>query len=943
MIITYVTIAGAVWGIVEAYTYFEGEQLRLWLGGYWPWIFLGLPALIAIGVGLSANWREREGDATTSAQTAEQIQRNRAAMLQLVHNTWISGVFEQSLHGAAMLELGKDYTPDAVERPWDVELHLPGQERRPVPRGMSILDLFDEANGALLILGEPGSGKTTTLLELALALIERAKRDATCHIPVVLNLSSWAVKQLPFEEWLIDELRTKYYTPKRVAQAWVQEDALLLLLDGLDEVRADARDKCLVAIHAFRQENFIPLAICSRMADYEMLTTKLHFQTAITLRPLTPDQIDTYLAGAGVELYAVRATLQHDPILQEMAQSPLFLSIMTLAYRGKTIADLQTLATPEARRHHLFDTYVTRMFQRRAKNASYTPGQTRHWLTWLAEQMTARNQTVFLIEDLQPDWLPVREQHLVRVLVILFVSLVVGFFVTQIISPFFLWIGGLSVGLSEWFSSLLPPKVSRWSWHRAMIGFGIGLMAGLTLGLVEGLIYGLETGLLSGLTNGLIIGSIVGLVEGAIGGIDTVICVETLKWSWRNAAIGFGIGLIFGSIFGLGGVLLVVVMDDIVDVTPLRILLSQLVFGLVFGLVTGLVGGFHSADMQSKTRPNEGIKQSVRNAIVLGPGGGLVVGLILGLMGQLNSGLSEGLIGWLAFGLSIGLVIGLTQGGKAAILHYTLRAILTRIGHTPWHYGRFLDVCTDLVLLRKVSGGYIFIHRLLQEYFASPEQSAIVHELASHERALSTHFSLNGKAAASISPCRIIFVLLFTCLVCVSGIATWKLLDRSGLVDVYLRLENYDKALELDPDNGYIYFTRAWDLYCGQDYESALADLRKAAELFKDDEYYWNTLCWYGSISGYAAEVIDACEKAVSLAPDDGGIIDSRGLALALTGDYETAVEDFRFYIQWAENPTFSVSDEDIALRKVWIASLEAGRNPFDDATLQALRDEACP
>ncbi len=41
--------------------------------------------------------------------------RNRVRILQLVPNTWIAGVLEQSIHGAAMLQLGKDYTPDAVE------------------------------------------------------------------------------------------------------------------------------------------------------------------------------------------------------------------------------------------------------------------------------------------------------------------------------------------------------------------------------------------------------------------------------------------------------------------------------------------------------------------------------------------------------------------------------------------------------------------------------------------------------------------------------------------------------------------------------------------------------------------------------------------------------------------------------------------------------------
>src|SRR5689334_203677 len=39
----------------------------------------------------------------------------------------------------------------------------------------------------------------------------------------------------------------------------------------------------------------------------------------------------------------------------------------------------------------------------------------------------------------------------------------------------------------------------------------------------------------------------------------------------------------------------------------------------------------------------------------------------------------------------------------------------------PWNYPRFLDYAAEQILLRKVGGGYIFIHRFLLEYFANLE------------------------------------------------------------------------------------------------------------------------------------------------------------------------------------------------------------------------------
>src|SRR5262249_20204132 len=45
--------------------------------------------------------------------------RNRARMLEKVSIFWVKGVLENSLHGAALLELGMERRPGTVETPWD--------------------------------------------------------------------------------------------------------------------------------------------------------------------------------------------------------------------------------------------------------------------------------------------------------------------------------------------------------------------------------------------------------------------------------------------------------------------------------------------------------------------------------------------------------------------------------------------------------------------------------------------------------------------------------------------------------------------------------------------------------------------------------------------------------------------------------------------------------
>jgi len=96
----------------------------------------------------------------------------------------------------------------------------------------------------------------------------------------------------------------------------------------------------------------------------------------------------------------------------------------------------------------------------------------------------------------------------------------------------------------------------------------------------------------------------------------------------------------------------------------------------------------------------------------------------------------------------------------------------------------------------------------------------------------------------------------------------------------------------------------------------------------------WNILCKMGSLHGYAADVLFAGEKAVSLSPDRKSYPDSRGLARALTGDLDGALTDFQTALDW---PGFSDSVK--ARRERWVAALQAGENPFTPEELDALRE----
>ncbi|MGK7881070.1 MAG: caspase family protein [Crocosphaera sp.] len=123
--------------------------------------------------------------------------------------------------------------------------------------------------------------------------------------------------------------------------------------------------------------------------------------------------------------------------------------------------------------------------------------------------------------------------------------------------------------------------------------------------------------------------------------------------------------------------------------------------------------------------------------------------------------------------------------------------------------------------------------------------------------------------------------------------------------------------------------------------EQALIAYKTAQEFYpelKIDPESWNSLCWFGSLNRQAQEVLFACENAVKNAENDydkARYIDSRGLARALTGDFDCAIKDFQVFIDDSDD-----DDQSKNKRKQWIESLKKGENPFTDEVLEELKNE---
>jgi len=152
---------------------------------------------------------------------------------------------------------------------------------------------------------------------------------------------------------------------------------------------------------------------------------------------------------------------------------------------------------------------------------------------------------------------------------------------------------------------------------------------------------------------------------------------------------------------------------------------ASILIGGVLGLVIGGSFGSFSRHMLEKgnlVKPNEGIRRSLRNGLIIGLPVGLALGVFIPLpllLWVIPGDPPEGLLWCIPLGSIVALILFLLNGGYACLQHVILRFILYRQGVIPWRYTRFLDEAADRLLLRKVGGGYIFIHRLLLDYFAS--------------------------------------------------------------------------------------------------------------------------------------------------------------------------------------------------------------------------------
>ncbi|WP_261199321.1 S26 family signal peptidase [Laspinema olomoucense] len=555
--------------------------------------------------------------------------------------------------------------------------NLQTEEVTQVSSSKPIIEIFNEAEGRLLILGEPGSGKTTELLKLAQALGEAAaaEKNPKDPIPLIFELSTWRGEMML--DWMVGEIVAQYRLNPKLCREWLKGDRIVPLLDGLDELGEERAKEAIRAIDVLQedyQNQQKALVICCRVKDYESITDDNKrrirlkgVESAVRLEKLAGDQIEGYLKQRKAE--HIWDELQSNSGLMELARNPMLLNLMPIAYPDELPDSLpQNFQDCQSR---LFDDFLHRkLYPPQSITpqplADYDPERAKDYLAWLAASMGREdiNQREFFVEKLQPTWLENKNQR-------------------------------------NQYSRI----------NRLILGLIGGVISGLNLGLMGGLIYGLMGGLIGGISYGL--------AGGTISNFDVINLTESFNISWKNLRQSFCI-ILYDSLI-LGGFL-----GFVFWLTSGQIywLIGGGTGGIIFGLIYGAIERIKT-NIQNRKYPNQGIWETgLKSLITMGIAVFLcpLIWIIPHWATGENWNWNESLIVGVFLGIFFGYYLG---GGQAFTQHFILRRVLCHHGRIPRNYVHFLNEASACGILKQSGGRYRFYHDQFREHLAATLQLKI--------------------------------------------------------------------------------------------------------------------------------------------------------------------------------------------------------------------------
>lgn len=237
-------------------------------------------------------------------------------------------------------------------------------------------------NSGVIILGDPGAGKTTFVKYLAVRLArgEGAKMGLDDYLPILLPLAAFA-NALQQKDIRLDEFIAEYFmlligSTLPIGQMLVEAlkaGRALILLDGLDEVRdLNMRNTVVervVDFYSFHRHRGNKFVLTSRVVGYRAVRPSAEDLAECTIVDFEDDEIEKFVehwtsalekqvqgntsiaqSDAETDRRELLDAIQHNDGVRQLASTPLLLTILALMKR-------QGVTLPE-RRVQLYDQYV---------------------------------------------------------------------------------------------------------------------------------------------------------------------------------------------------------------------------------------------------------------------------------------------------------------------------------------------------------------------------------------------------------------------------------------------------------------------------------------------------------------------------------------------------------------------------------------------------------
>jgi NACHT domain len=632
----------------------------------------GGPLFSWAGRDRSAAWPWGSASSRAAGSSLDDIQRK-------MRSIWIEQVLRESLEMVAAVELGFGERADAVVVP--MRQRRPDKPPKEFPKGTPVLTIFnlDDVERRLLLLGQPGAGKTTQLLHLAESMLDRAAADPAAPVPVYLSLSAgeWEEMTLkrrekpsPAIKWFAEQIASNYLVSKRKVLSWLDSDPcpVVLLLDGLDEIPSkEQRAKCIRALSQARTVTSAGMVVACRTNDYYSIGQLIRFGSAIEILPLTVTDINEYLHNTDADLEALRQAVFGDAMLAMLLDTPLMLCVAAIAYKGREIGRDLLVGSLHKRRDHLWRSYVAAMTARRRNpqeeytgDPRFPPAKTRDCLKFLARAMDDREVLDFHPGYFRNDWLPEDWRSVL-----------------------------LSLSVLRALSLLGLLAFSAWSFYTS----GGGLLAGV-LGVI-------------------------------LGFASAVICLSVListqldnaaawKWDWGYATRV----LVFSACWGLFVMIFLILGGR-----------AAIAYGGLWGLGIGLsiasVAGWRPQDDRTKI-PRRLSVWRVFCARILTFGLCVAFGFCLlpaarhhhiNFRSPMVSVAMSSCAGFAAAALIFSI--------ELLVDHYSSRLVAAYAGFFPFRATKFLDHSDERILLRRVGYQYRFLHLTLRDYMSGKPRAII--------------------------------------------------------------------------------------------------------------------------------------------------------------------------------------------------------------------------